>query len=212
MVEIVLDLNTTYRYTYVNGVMLGYTVYNGLHTALLKTGDFGFFLSPSVANTSAVVAFRDFWVTDDVPGDGMTGRLGDMKVRPLTLATAVGTGWTASDGGTLLDALKAPVDKVNPAVINSSFGAGPLSLQFTNDLPTDQSIQAVQFFVNAKGSSLTAQTEVSLERNGVASPKRRLQLDLTQKLRPVRPIPLAPDGTRWTAGKLASTTIKILPE
>ncbi len=212
LVEFVLDLKSTYRYTFVNGVLLGYTIYTGLTTNLLQTGDFGLFLSPSVANTPAVVAYRDFWITDDIPGDGMTGRLGDMKVRPITLSVASGAGWSASDGGTLLDALNQPYDKVNPAVIDSAVGAGPLSLQFANNLPTDQAVQAVQFFLNAKGSTNTAETQISMERNGAVTVSRKVALDVTQKLRPVRAWPLAPDGTRWTAGKLASTTIKITPE
>lgn len=212
LVEIVMDLKTAYRYTYVNGVMLGYTIYNGLTTNLLQLGDFGIFLGPSTANTPAVVAYRDIWITDDIPGDGMVGRLGDMRVRPLTLGSASGAGWSASDGGTLLDVLNQPIDKANPAVINSAVGAGPLSLQFANNMPADQSVQAVQFFLNAKGSTNTAEVQVALERNAVATVSRKVPLDVTQKLRAVRTWPLAPDGSRWTAGKLASTTIKITPE
>lgn len=212
LVEIVLDLNAGQRYTYVNGVMLGGTAYSGLATASLKTGDFAVFMSPCVSSTSAVVATRDFWITDDLPGDGMIGRLGDMKVRPLTLASAFGNGWSASDGGTLIEALSAPSDKVNPAVVNSAIDAGTLDLRFSSALPSEEAVAAVQFFLNGKGSTMTAVADVSMERGGVKSPKQRLQLDTVQKARALRPWPLAPDGSPWSNVKLAETTIKITPE
>jgi hypothetical protein len=212
LVEIVLDLVSTYRYTYVNGVMLGSAIYNGLSTALIKTGDFGIYWSPCPANTAGYVAIRDIWVTDDLPGDGMSGRLGDMKVRPLTLTSAVGNGWAASDGGSLLAALTAPTDKVNPALVESSLGAGTLDLKFSSALPNNDAVQAIQLILNAKGSSNNAAADVSMERNGIVSPKRRTQLDLALKGRSMRTWPLAPDGSRWSNANLAETTIKITPE
>jgi hypothetical protein len=212
LVEIVFDLVSTYRYTYVNGVMLGAGIYTGLNTAAIKTGDFGIYWSPCPVNTTGYMAIRDIWVTDDLPGDGMTGRLGDMKVRPLPLVSAVGNGWSATDGGSLLDALNAPVDKVNPALVESSFGAAPLALKVSSALPGNEVVQAVQLILNAKGSSNTAVADVSMERNGVVTPKRRIQLDTAQKGRSLRAWPFAPDGSRWSNANLGETTIKITPE
>lgn len=211
-VEIVFDLVSTYRYTYVNGVMLGSTIYNGLNTAFIKAGDFGIYWSPCNANNAGYVAIRDIWVTDDLPGDGMTGRLGDMKVRPLSLASAIGNGWSASDGGSLLAALTAPVDKVNPAVIDSAIGASPLDLKFTSSIPSNEVVAGVQLILNSKGSNNTAVADVEMGRSGVVTPKRRVQLDTVLKGRSMRSWPVAPDGGRWTNQKLAETTVKIYPE
>lgn len=158
-------------------------------------------------------AVRDIYVLDDVAGDGMTAPLGDQKMYPLYLDSAVGVDWVTSTGtGTLLDALLAPPPATTTA--NSPGSKSPLDMSLRTSAPSGTKVNGVQ--INLVGNSLgagasTSKVEVSL--NGSTSAAKFPTVPpATPTSTLVGLYSKAPDGTAWDTVKLDTAAVKLTPD
>jgi len=157
-------------------------------------------------------AVRDIYVLDDVAGDGMVAPLGDQKMYPVYLDSAVGVEWTTSTGtGTLLDALLALPPATTTA--NSPGSKLPLDMSLRTTAPSGTKINGVQ--INMVGNSVgvgptTSKIEVGL--NGSSSPIKYPVLPTTLTSALVGLYPKAPDGTAWDTVKVDTAAVKLTPD
>ena len=208
-----IDLTNSTFSTYINGVLAGTANITAANRAGMLAGAFSIVLGHSTASAAGVASFRDFWVTDDIQGDGMTGRLGDRRIYPVTADAVSGTGWSTSDGSDMLATLNASPEKASPAVINGSAGAGELAVSLNSNVPANLAIDAIQILAGMVGNSSTSQTLTRFRRgSGQTTPKTTPLTTTLQYGLPVGVITRTPDGQRLTNANINDTTVCFTPD
>jgi len=198
-----------------DGVLVSYnaTLLSGM-IAQLKAGNFSLVLLAATANTPAVISYRDFYLLDDVPGDGFTSRLGSRVVRPVTIdAVPVSTGWSATNSQTPLEILSAPIDTASPGLLTSSVGAQALEVSLKSTIPANTKVEAIQLMAGALGSTAASRLGFSLkDANGVTS-RRVVTPSTTLKYGlPTGCWTRSPSGQEWTNATIDSTSLVITPD
>ena len=213
LVELTMNMSNGQFDHYRNGVYVGTGTMSGANLTGIKAGNFSLLWSFASANGTGSCSIRNLWVTDDLPGDGITTRLGDVQVLPVVLDEAAGTNWTTSDGSAILTALKAAPETANPTLVNNSAGVGDLAVGLSIPaLGNNQRIIGVQMQVAAKGSA-AGNVGLSAKQGSNATTKRGIPVTTTlQYGLPNRPWTRAPDGTPWTKTNVDATSVLITPD
>lgn len=214
-IEIVINLANGAVEFWKDGVMSSYnaTLLSSIRTQL-AAGNLQLVLQGATANTPAVVSYRDFYVLDDVPGDGFTSRLGPRVVRPLTLdAVPVSTGWTPSNAQTPLEVLNAAIDVASPGVLTSSAGAAALEVSLKSNIPANTKVEAIQLMVGAQGETATSKFGVAMK-DGSATTARRTAIPGTALKYGVTTGCWArsPSGKEWDNTTIDNTSLVITPD
>lgn len=95
-VEVLIDRTNKQRTVWVDGTMVVNAASYGSY-ASVSTDQLGFCEPVATgSSTTATYQYKDIYVMDD-PGDGSVSRLGAIIAKPITLASASGTGWLANN-------------------------------------------------------------------------------------------------------------------
>jgi hypothetical protein len=213
LIETTIDLTTGGFSTYFNGVLAGTASVSAANLAGFKIGQFQICANLASAGYAGSISLRNFWVTDDTAGDDISGRIGDVNAVPIVLDEASGAGWAASDGSSMLTALKAAPESANPVLVNSSNGAGDLQVGLSIPaLPANTVIRSIMLLAAGKASG-TGAMGVSLKKGTAVTGKRPIALDTTLRYGlPLGSWGRAPDGTRWTQANVDATSVSITPD
>lgn len=180
--------------------------------ANLKAGKLFLFVQHTTANTAGMVIYKDLVITDDIPGDGIITRVGPRNCVPVTVDVASGTDWTVSDGGTILNALNA-APETGVATCTSGPSKAPLVVSLKSTIPAGANIDGIMLSLVGKTDVAGALTGVKLTNgaktiNGVSK-----AIGITQKYgNSMGAYARAPDGTRWTAASIDSTSVSFTPD
>lgn len=213
LVEITMNMANGQFDHHRNGIYMGTGTMTAGNLAGIKAGNFSLLWSFASANGTGSCSVRNIWITDDLPGDGIVGRLGDVQVVPVVIDEASGANWAASDGGSILNALKAAPETANPALVSNTSSAGDLAIGLSIPaLGANQRIIGVQVQVAAKGSA-AGNVGVSAKQGANVTGKRSVAVTGTlQYGLPNRPWTRAPDGTPWTKTNVDATSVLITPD
>lgn len=174
-----------------------------------------FRLSGIGTNATARYGIRDIVVIDDVAGDGITGPVGAMRIYPMQAISAVGEGWVPSSGtSSLVDVLNTPAPATS-VVLTSPTDKKPLTVGINATLPSKSRIFAVAPTLSAGSMSVSSSsTSVQVSADGTSLPAKTLSIKGggISWANPIGMYRSAPDGTNWTAAKLASLAVKITPD
>lgn len=211
--EIVYDFTANTYTAYWDDVYGGAGNIATISVANLKAGKLVMFVNHASSGSSGVTAIKDIVVTDSIAGDGIITRVGPRSVLPITVDVATGTDWTVSDGGTILNALNA-APETGTATCTSGPSKAPLvvSLNATG-IAAGANIDGIMLALVGKTDVPGALTGVKLTNgaktiNGVSK-----AIGTTQKYgNPMGAYARAPDGSRWTAASIDSTTVSFTPD
>lgn len=205
----------------VDGIQMSVTPYGNvpLSTYWLVFGHTG----AGATSGGATFLYKDMYFVDDTQDSRLpNGRMGLLRSRPLALASAAGTGWTATAGqASLLASLQSPVTATagtltTPLVTSSLAGLPPpLNLQFTNSVPgSGVDVIAVSLLESAqrvtgtsselKGSLTDGTNTLPLTTQQFTSDAQLVRATLGSSI-------VAPDGSPWTPAKLAAATFTLQP-
>jgi hypothetical protein len=210
--EIVYDFVANTYSAYWDDVYGGAGTIATVSVANLKAGKLVLFINQASANSSGVLGIKDIVLTDNIAGDGIITRLGPRQCVPITVDVASGTDWTVSDGGTILNALNAALE-TGVATCTSGPSKAPLVVSLKATIPAGANIDGIMLSMIGKTDVAGALTGVKLT-NGAASINGQSKaIGTTQKYgNPMGAFARAPDGSRWTASSIDSTTLSLTPD
>lgn len=210
--EMSFDLTAGTVSYWLDDVFLSTAGLSGVSLANLRAGTVLFAWNHAAANTLGVMSVKDIYFIDNVPGDGYTGRLGPRKTYPITIDSAAGSGWTASDGGSLLAALNTQIETAG-ATISSDVTKSPLSLSLSSSVPNGAIVDGISLFSAAKVDVSTSLTAVKLVNgaNNIAGGSKTTPTTMRYG-NPLGAYARAPDGSRWTAASIDSTSLVLTPD
>lgn len=180
----------------------------------------GLILGSSIGNNSyqsMQYHFSHMYFIDDTKDDTPCSRLGPSQLNACALASATGTDYTTSDGSALNAVLNSPLNSaaaLTAPVINTPTSMGNLDMAFSANVDPYAQIKAVVFLLSAKKNPATDTAfKLSMKYNNqvVQGPmlsfadnnfKYSSSLGVQNK---------APDGSSWTAAKLAATVVSLMP-
>lgn len=207
-------------YDFVAGTYSAYwdDVYGGAGTiatisvANLKAGKLVMFLNHASSGAVGVVGIKDIVLTDSIPGDGVITRVGPRLCVPVTVDVASGTDWTVSDGGTILNALNAPVE-TGTATVTSGPSKAPLVVSLKSTIPQGANIDGIMLAMIGKTDVPGALTGIKLTNDAKTINGVSKAIGTTQKYgNSMGAYTRAPDGSRWTAASIDSTSVSFTPD
>lgn len=212
-IEIAFDMVANTYTVYCDSVSIASGALSGTFLANLKLGKCTMIVNATGQQTAGVTSIRDIYLTDNIAGDGMTGRLGPQTIYPASVDVATGNGWVVSDGTTdLLSALNA-TQPAN-ATVNSPVDKTPLVLSGKAFAPVGFKVKAVSLALSGQSRGDTpSNSKIEIALNGTTA---NLGNVTTPKVAaynvPVKILPLAPDGSAWDLNKLDAMTITLTPD
>jgi hypothetical protein len=212
-VEMSFDLTAGTVSYWLDEVFLTTVSLTGVSLPNLRNGLVLFAFNLGAASTAGICSVKDIYLTDNIAGDGYTGRIGPRVCKPITVDVATGTDWTVSDGGTILNALNAAIE-TGTATVTSGPSKAPLVASLKADgIPVGANVEGIMLSLVGKTDNAPALTGVKLTNgsktiNGVSK-----AIGTTQKYgNPMGAYARAPDGSRWTAASIDSTTVSFTPD
>jgi hypothetical protein len=212
-VEVLIDRVNKQRSVWVDGTMVVNAASYGSYVSV--STDYLGFCEPVATGslTAASYQYKDIYVMDD-PGDGSVSRLGPVIARPITLATASGSGWTPSSGS-ISGALNTAINTSTPTTPNvtSPSDGTPLVASLATTADAGAAVQGVLLVASGERSSGTGTTLRTTLSDQATPPNQStlnaLQFPTTgfQYNRTLAFAPAAPDGSTWNAAKIAATSM-----
>ena len=158
--------------------------------------------------------FKDFYWAEGGVND--TVRLGPIRLEPIVLDTAVGTDWSASNGGVIKDVIGAKFpdtgDTATPYAQNS-VNETPLTVNLGCAIPDDAVVKGVQMFYSSRSTEGTSvRINTKLKYNGSEVTLNNDQASSTMvygKLLPIQET--APGAVPWSKAILDQTDIVLTP-
>lgn len=214
-IEIMIDRVNQTRTVWVDGVL---TV-NAQPVSLsgqLSTDKLIFGFGAGVTgNTGCTYQYKDMYFLDD-PNDGSVSRLGAIIAKPITIASATGTGWTPSTG-TIASALNTAINTSTPSTPNvaSATDGTPLAAAFGTTADASAAVAGVLLVGSGQRSPGTG-TLLRTTLSDQATPPNSTSLTPTQFSsagfqygRSLGFLPSAPDGSQWSAAKITALNVSV---
>lgn len=210
--EIVYNFAANTYSAYWDDVFGGSGTISTVSVANLKAGKLVLFITNTSAGAAGLVSVRDIVLTDDIPGDGIITRLGPRQCVPITVDVASGADWTVSDGGTVLNALNAPLE-TGAATCTSGPSKAPLVVSLKSTIPAGANVDGIMLSLIGKVDVGGALTGVQLTNGPKTINGPSKSIGVTQKYgNSMGAYARAPDGTRWTAASIDSTSVSFTPD
>lgn len=211
--EVVYDFTANTYSAYWDDVLGGSAAIASISTPNLKAGKLVMFVNLASSGSSGVTGIKDIVVTDNLPGDGILTRVGPRQCVPITIDVASGTDWTVSDGGTILNALNAALE-TGTATCTSGPSKSPLVASLkTTSIPAGANVDGIMLSLVGKTDIAGALTGVSLTNGAKTINGPSKVIGVTQKYgNPMGAYARAPDGSRWTAASIDSTSVSFTPD
>lgn len=212
--ETVIDTVANNFTVFLDGVQIGQAALSTINVTNLRAGKLVMFMVHTTNGGSGLNIYRDIVVTDNIAGDGVTGKFGPRVVHPITLDSASGTDWTSSDGSALLTALNVPIETAGAATVVSGVSKSPLVTSLkANTLPTGANVEGISLLVSGKADVSGALTGVKLTNGSKTIDGASKAFTATLKYgNPMGVFARSPDGSRWTATNIDATTLSLTPD
>lgn len=211
------EINTTALTVnvYANGVLITTIGITSAVGAAIKAGNLVTFHNVNGQNIAGQISLRDFFLIDNVTGDGFVGRQGDRRIKKLDFDLATGTGWTTSNGADLLATLKVAPETANPGFGVAPTTKVPLELSMKSTYEDTFIVEAVSVHLAGKVDAVGGITKTQVKDGAYSSTATNLKSDFTTTLKygvPAGIFPRHPSGVRWNNANLDTASFVVVPD
>lgn len=210
--EMLFDLTAGTVSYWFDEVFLTTSALTGVSLANLRNGIMLLATNHGSVNTLGVCSIKDIYLTDNIPGDGYIGRIGPRKAYPISIDSAAGVDWTASDGGGLLATLNTPIETAG-ATITSGASKAALTASLSSTVPAGAIVEGISLFAASKVDVISSLTNVKLVNGAKSIDGGSKAFTTTLKYgNPLGAFARDPSGARWTAASIDSTSVVLTPD
>lgn len=210
--ELELNTATNQVLVFINKTQVSASQAAGGISDSAKLGVFWATLVLTSGSGSEVHGIKDLIISDNIAGDGVTTRLGDVVLYPVNIDVVTQTGWTPSTVGadpvTVLNATSVP-GTVGDTMSTKTVGA-TLEASFSNSgIPSDAVIHGLSVTVTAAVDPSTSASKFSLKNGSTSTAETNFAPGNTDMKygHQVGAYAKAPDGSDWTLDKLNATSL-----
>lgn len=210
--EMELNTSTNQVLVFVNKVQVGASQAAGPISDAVKTGLFWATLVLTSGGGSEVHAIKDLYVADNIAGDGVVTRLGDLTLYPLVIDTVDQTNWTPSNSGgnavSILNAMTVPGTEGDVMSTKSAGSALEAGLSIAG-VPADAVIHGISVTVSAKVDPSSSTAKFSLKNGTTSTPDTNFAPGVTTMKygHKVGAYAKQPDGSAWTLAAIDATKV-----